>query len=36
MKKVVLMGVPHHNNLGDNAIAYAEKKFIKDYLPEYD
>lgn len=36
MKKVVLMGVPHHNNLGDNAIAYAEKEFIKDYLPEYD
>ena len=36
MKKVVLMGVPHHNNLGDNAIAYAEKEFIKDYLPEYN
>ena len=35
MKKVVLMGVPHHNNLGDNAIAYSEKKFIQDFLPEY-
>ena len=36
MKKVVLMGVPHHNNLGDNAIALAEKEFIKDFFPEYD
>ena len=36
MKKVVLMGVPHHNNLGDNAIAFAEKEFIKEVLPEYN
>lgn len=28
--KIFLLGVPHHNNLGDNAIAYAEEKFIKD------
>ena len=32
MKKVVLLGVPHHCNLGDHAIALSEKKFIKKYL----
>ena len=30
MKKIILMGVPHHNNLGDSAIAIAERKFLKD------
>ncbi len=35
MRKAILMGVPHHNNLGDNAIAIAEKKYIKDNLPEF-
>ncbi len=35
MRKVILMGVPHHNNLGDNAIAIAEKKYIKDNFPEF-
>ena len=35
MKKVILIGVPRHNNLGDNAIAAAEEKFIKENLPDY-
>ena len=26
------MGVPHYNNLGDIAIAYAEFKYIKDMV----
>lgn len=33
--KVILMGIPHHNNLGDNAIVVAEKKYIEDYFKEY-
>lgn len=35
MKKVLLIGVPHHSNLGDHAIAKAEKQFIKQYFPDY-
>ena len=35
MKKVILIGVPRHNNLGDNAIAMAEEKFIKENLTDY-
>ncbi|MGN1298842.1 MAG: polysaccharide pyruvyl transferase family protein [Candidatus Scatovivens sp.] len=36
MKKIILMGIPHHDNLGDVAIGYAEKKFIKENFPEYE
>ncbi len=35
-RKAILMGVPHHNNLGDSAIAIAERKFIKDYFVDCD
>lgn len=35
MKKVVLIGVPHHNNLGDHAITIAERKYIEDNFKEY-
>lgn len=35
MKKAILMGVPHHSNLGDHAITVAEREFIKKYFPEY-
>ena len=35
MKKVVLIGVPHHNNLGDHAITIAERKYLKDNFKEY-
>lgn len=35
MKKAILMGVPHHNNLGDNAIAIAEEKYIKENFNQY-
>lgn len=35
MKKVVLIGVPHHNNLGDHAITIAEKKYIEDNFKGY-
>lgn len=36
MKRAILIGVPHHGNLGDSAIQLAEMKFIKDYLKEYE
>ncbi len=36
MKKIIIMGVPHHGNLGDNAIAIAEKYILRKYLPEYE
>lgn len=35
MKKTVLIGVPHHNNLGDHAITIAERKYLKDNFKEY-
>lgn len=35
MKKIILIGVPRHNNLGDNAIAFAEEKFIKENLSDF-
>lgn len=35
-KKAILIGIPHHNNLGDSAIAYAEEKFIRDNLKEFE
>lgn len=35
MYKAILMGVPHHSNLGDHAITIAERKFIKRYFSEY-
>lgn len=35
MKKVILIGIPHHNNLGDHAIVIAEKKYIEDNFKEY-
>lgn len=35
MKKAILIGTPHHNNLGDHAIVVAEKKYIEDNLSEY-
>lgn len=31
---VVLWGVPEYGNLGDQAIAYAERMFVQNYLPE--
>lgn len=34
-KRIILMGAPHHKNLGDNAIVVAEEKFIKDLFPNY-
>lgn len=36
MKKAILMGVPHHNNLGDTAIAIAEKKYIEENFSDYE
>ena len=31
--KIILMGTPHHANIGDLAIAYAEEKIIKQFFP---
>lgn len=36
MKKAILVGVPHHCNLGDHAIAISEKLLIERYYPEYE
>ena len=36
MKKIVIMGEPHHGNLGDQAIFMAEKSILKKYLPDYE
>ena len=30
------MGIPHHGNLGDNAIALAEEKIVDTYFSEYE
>lgn len=35
-KKVFLLLSPTHGNLGDHAIAYATKEFIKNNMPEYN
>ena len=36
MKKIIVMGIPHHGNLGDNAIALAEEQLLEKYFPEYE
>lgn len=36
MNKIILMGVPHHNNIGDAAIVYAEKKFLEDNVKNFE
>lgn len=35
MKKIIIMGIPHHGNIGDNAIAIAEEELIKNFFPQY-
>lgn len=35
MNNVLLFGVPHHDNLGDSAIAIAEKKIIQMFFNNY-
>ena len=35
MKRIIIMGIPHHGNIGDNAIAVAEEELIKKYFPDY-
>lgn len=32
MKKIIIMGIPHHGNLGDNAIALAEEQMVEKYF----
>jgi exopolysaccharide biosynthesis predicted pyruvyltransferase EpsI/GT2 family glycosyltransferase len=34
-KKIFLVGVPHHHNIGDTAITIGEYEFIKEYFSEY-
>lgn len=34
--KIFLFGIPEHNNMGDQAILFAELKFFKDYFDEYE
>lgn len=35
-KKIFMMQTPEHENLGDHAIVYAQKEFVKNILPSYD
>lgn len=35
MKKIIIMGIPHHGNIGDNAIAIAEEELIKKIFPQH-
>lgn len=34
-RKLIIIGIPHHGNLGDNAIAVAEENLIDTYFSEY-
>lgn len=36
MKRIIIMGIPHHGNIGDNAIAVAEEEMIKKYFNDYE
>lgn len=36
MKKIIIIGEPHHGNLGDQAIFMAEKEMLKKYFPEFE
>lgn len=36
MKKLIIMGIPHHGNIGDNAIAVAEEQLLDNYFAEYE
>lgn len=35
-KRFFMFGIPTYNNIGDQAIAYSEKKFIEHYFPDID
>ena len=34
-RKFILIGTPNHKNIGDQAIAYAEYKFLKENFNDY-
>ena len=36
MKKIYIVGIPTHGNIGDAAIVLAEEEFIKDNLGQYE
>lgn len=35
MKRIIVMGIPHHGNIGDNAIAVAEEELLAKYFSDY-
>ncbi|MBU3191225.1 polysaccharide pyruvyl transferase family protein [Clostridium bowmanii] len=35
IQRVFIFGTPNHGNLGDHAIAYAERKIVEDYFLNY-
>lgn len=35
MKKIIVMGIPHHGNIGDNAIAIAEEELLNKYFKDF-
>lgn len=35
MKKLIVMGIPHHGNIGDSAIAVAEEKILEQNFKDY-
>ena len=36
MRKLIIIGIPHHGNLGDNAIALAEEMMLKQNFSQYE
>lgn len=36
IKRIIIMGIPHHRNIGDNAIAVAEEELLRNYFNEYE
>lgn len=36
VRRIVMIGIPEHGNLGDHAIAEAEKHFLNDYFPKWE
>lgn len=36
MRKIIIMGIPHHGNMGDNEIAISEENIIMENFPDYE
>ena len=36
INRIIIMGIPHHRNIGDNAIAVAEEELLNNYFSDYE